>query len=104
MEDNPRYDGKPLLKLLEFYVLWVIGELPEEVDKSLKAIAPKLHALYGGDGQWQGAIAASVHFSEEIPAEIRGLWKRNLEIARANDVTLSPQKFAEMFADENFEN
>ncbi|MER9392499.1 hypothetical protein [Mesorhizobium sp. LNJC394B00] len=65
MEHNPRYDGKPLLKLLEFYVLWVIGELPEEVDKSLKAIAPKLHTLYGGDGQWQGAIAASVHFSEE---------------------------------------
>ncbi|ESY28145.1 hypothetical protein X747_32665 [Mesorhizobium sp. LNJC384A00] len=37
-------------------------------------------------------------------AEIRGLWARNLEIARDNDVTLSPQKFAEMFVDENFEN
>ncbi|MES0158888.1 MULTISPECIES: hypothetical protein [unclassified Mesorhizobium] len=62
MEHNPRYDGKPLLKLLEFYVLWVIGELPEEVDESLKAIAPKLHTLYGGDGQWQGAIAAPFIF------------------------------------------
>ena len=102
MENNPRYNGKPLLKLLEFYVLWVIGELPEEVDNSLKPMAPKLHALDGGDGQWQGAIAASVHLSEEIPAEIRKLWARNLEIARENNVTLSPQKFSEMFVDENF--
>jgi hypothetical protein len=27
---------------------------------------------------------------------------RNLEIARANDVTLPPEKFAEMFVDDNF--
>jgi hypothetical protein len=30
------------------------------------------------------------------------MWARNLEVARANDVTLPPEKFAEMFVDENF--
>lgn len=102
MNENSRYDGKPLVKLLEFYVLWAIGELPEGVDRSMSALAPKLYALYGGDGQWQSAIAASVHLSAEIPAEIRKMWARNLEIARDNDVALSPQKFSEMFVDENF--
>lgn len=28
MASNPRYDGKPLLRLLELYVLRAIDELP----------------------------------------------------------------------------
>jgi hypothetical protein len=30
--NNPRYDGKPLLRLVEFWVLWVIEEIdPQDV-------------------------------------------------------------------------
>lgn len=101
MSTNPRYDGKPLLRLLELYVLGAIGELAQSEHDRLNAMAPKLQAIYGGGGQWQDAVAAAVHMPSEMPAAIRDMWARNLEIARVNGVTLPPQQFAEMFVDEN---
>lgn len=40
MVSNPRYDGKPLLRLLDVYVLWAIGELPPDREDGLKRMAP----------------------------------------------------------------
>lgn len=102
MATDPRYDGKPLLRLLELYVLWAIGELSQESEDALNAMGPKLQSIYGGEGQWHDAIARAMHMPDGMPAAIRDMWARNLEIARANSVTLPPQKFAEMFVDENF--
>ena len=33
-------DGQPLLRLLELYVLWAIGELSQELEDGLKKMAP----------------------------------------------------------------
>ena len=101
MADNPRYDGKPLLRLLELYVLRSIDELPSPEQQTLERMAPKLHAIYEGNGEWHEAIAAAAHMPADMPAAIRGMWATNLEIARTNGVTLHPQVFAEMFVDEN---
>jgi hypothetical protein len=100
MGANSRYDGKPLLRLLELYVLRAIGELPTSEEDRLTTIAPKLQAIYGGR-QWHDAVAKAVQMPSEMPAVIQDVWARNLEIARANGVVLTPQKFAEMFVDEN---
>ncbi|WP_027052506.1 hypothetical protein [Mesorhizobium erdmanii] len=102
MSTDPRHEGKPLLRLLELYVLWAIGELSQESEDGLKKMAPKLQSIYGGDGQWYDAIAQSMHMPEGMPAAIRDMWARNLKIARDNNVTLTPQQFAEMFVDNNF--
>lgn len=83
------------------YVLWAIGELSSAEQQTLERIAPKLHSLYGSSGEWHDAVAAAIHLPPEMPTAIRDVWARNLEIARANDVTLHPQTFAEMFVDEN---
>ena len=102
MSDNSRYDGKPLLRLLEFYVLNAIGELPLPEQDGLNRLAPKLQAIYGGDGQWHEAVGAAVRVPADMPQLIRDMWAKNLEIARANNVpALSAQKFSEMFVDEN---
>jgi hypothetical protein len=102
MTDDLRYDGKPLLRLLELYILHVLGELPLPEQESLNRLAPKLQSLYGGNGQWHEAVAAAVRMPAEVPATIREMWEKNLEIARANNVpALTPQKFAELFVDEN---
>jgi hypothetical protein len=37
-----------------------------------------------------------------LPAHLRTLWLRNLEIARAYNDNLTPLRFAEMIVDENF--
>lgn len=100
--ENPRYDGKPLLRLLELYILKALDELPAMEQETLTRLAPKLQAIYGGNGQWHEAIEAAVHMPKDMPQLIRDMWAKNLEIARAKNVpALSAQKFAEMFVDEN---
>jgi hypothetical protein len=102
MSTDTRYDGKPLLRLLEFYVLKAIGELSKESQDRMVAMAPKLQAIYGGDGRWDDAIAKALHMPDTMPEAIRDMWKKNLKIAHDNKVTLTPQQFAEMFVDSNF--
>lgn len=102
MAGNPRYDGKPLLRLLELYVLNAVGELSQSEEQALERMAPKLKEIYGGNGEWHEAIAASVHMPPDMPISIRNMWAKNLEIARSNGVTLAPQAFAEMVVDDNF--
>jgi hypothetical protein len=101
MTDSSRYNGQPMLRLLELYVLWAVGELPQAEQNTLKTMALKLQSIYGGGGDWQDAIAAAMHMPSEMPEAIRDMWVRNLEIARTNGITLPPQQFAEMFVDEN---
>jgi hypothetical protein len=101
MAGNPRYDGKPLLRLLELYVLRAIGELSQAEQQTLERMASNLQAIYGGNGKWHEAVAAAIHMPADMPVAIRDMWAKNLEIAHANGVTLSPQMFAEMFVDEN---
>lgn len=83
-------------------MLKAIGELSQELEDALNAMAPKLQSIYGGDGRWNDAIAQAMHMPEEMPAAIRDMWERNLKIARDNGVILTPQQFAEMFVDNNF--
>ncbi len=97
-----RYQGKPLLRLLELYVIWVVGQLSSDDAARLNAMAPKLQATLGGDGTWQGAIVASMHLTPEMPAQIREMWEKNQYIATQNDTVLTPQHFAEMFVDSNW--
>ncbi|MBY8825078.1 hypothetical protein K7G82_22440 [Sphingomonas colocasiae] len=96
-----RYAGKPLLRFLEAYVLWSIDELPIESEPALTAMAPTLTQLFGGDGSWQSAIAATMELPANMPDLIRERWAHNTGIAARNDVHLSPQQFAEMFVDAN---
>lgn len=70
------------------------------MDTSVKA--PKLQAIYGGDGRWDDAIAKALHMPDTMPEAIRDMWKKNLKIAQDKKVTLTPQQFAEMFVDNNF--
>jgi hypothetical protein len=99
--DTNRYKGKPMLRLLELYVLWAIGELTSDDDARLEAMAPKLQQTLGGDGTWQGALASTMHFPATMPEAIRDLWERNSGIAKANGERLDSQRFAEMFVDAN---
>src|SRR5262245_25484658 len=101
---NPRYEGKPLLRLLECYVLWAIGELSENEAKTLEDMTPKLQAVYNTQGNWQQVISAVMEFPPNMPELVRDLWLRNQEIAISHGTTLEAQRFAEMFVDENLAN
>lgn len=99
--DPERYTGKPLLRLLELYVIWAVGKLSDEDASRLQGMAPKLTEMYGGDGTWQSALATTMQMPENLPELIREMWAKNQTIASVNKVDLQPQQFAEMFVDSN---
>ena len=96
-----RYEGKPLLKILESYTLKAIGKLPEEDDNKLHVITPKLAQIYGHRGTWVEIIATIMKFPPNMPTMINEMWERNQTIAIKENLTLTPQQFAEMFVDQN---
>jgi hypothetical protein len=98
---SPRYQGKPLLRILECYVLWAIDALPDDDAEALKAMTPKLAACYEAQGTWQEIMAAALELPPELPEMIRGSWAKSQDRARAGGVTLDPQAFAEHFVDKN---
>jgi hypothetical protein len=100
-QNSQRYEGQPLLRLLECYVLWSIGELPEKEAQAMEAMAPKLRQIYEADGTWQDVIATVMELPPNMPQMIRDLWTRNSELARTSQMELSSQTFAEMFVDAN---
>ncbi len=102
MATNPRYDRKPLVKLLELYVLKAIGELSQDDEERLNRMAPRLQRLFGGGGRWHDSIEVAVRMDADTSEQLRGMWERNLETARTHGVKLTPQQFAEMIVDENF--
>jgi hypothetical protein len=101
MTNNPRYHGKSFLRLLECYVLWVIDQLPEIYAKKMQEITPKLQSIYKIEGNWQEIIATVMQLPSNMPELIREVWAKNINIAKKNDVVLTPQQFAEMFVDKN---
>ena len=98
-----RYEGKPLLRLLDAYVLWAIGALPEEQEAVFQQMTPKLRQTWNRAGEeWHAVVASEMHFPPTMPTLIREAWEKNQAIAAANKVTLPATSFAYMFVDANF--
>ena len=102
MTDSDRYYRKPLLRMLELYVLWSIGALEDLHEQTLVKMTPHLRKIYKMDGNWHQIIASVMEFPPDLPIALQELWTTNTEIARVNNVELSPQQFAEMVVDQNF--
>jgi hypothetical protein len=90
-----RYKGKPLLRLMELYVLSVIGETSTDEEITLEKMTPRLQQLYGTSGSWQDAIVAAVGFPASFPDDVRGRWEDNKFSGQTQ-----PQQFAEMIVDQ----
>lgn len=96
-----RYAGKPLLRLVEAFILDTIGELSPAQRAAAEQMTPKLQALYKSTSTWQGIVVEIMQWDESIGSSINAMWENNQAIARANGVTLSPSEFAILFADAN---
>lgn len=99
---STRYDGKPLLRLIERYVLHATGELPDTERAKVTAMEPTLARTYGVLGRWNAILEKVLDLPNEMPAMISKAWHRNVEIAQRNGQSLAAQRFAEMFVDANF--
>ena len=94
-----RYRGRPLLIVLENYVLAAIGVLPKEADQRL---AQLVKSVFGGDDDWKKTVRQQLELSDEIDDSFRELWNRNQAIAKQNGIELHPVQFAKEVVDTNF--
>src|SRR5438445_7125 len=79
-----RYSGRPLVPLLECYVLWAIGELGEEQSAILAEMTPALRSIYHADGDWPDVIAAAMAWRPDMPRRIRAPGRDKCCSARAD--------------------
>jgi hypothetical protein len=94
-----RYQGKPLLLLLESYVLDCIGHFPADKTAAMVSIVQK---VYGGDEDWKATLRSTLHLDKSLDENLRQLWVRNQVIAKEAGETLGPIDFARMIVDRNF--
>jgi hypothetical protein len=97
---DPRYEGKPLLRLIELWVLWVIGELDGVNEERLKKMEPNFHKTWGHDGAWHDMIEATLHLPASLAVEIRRMWQNNLHTAERQGVAPPTEMFARAIADQ----
>jgi len=93
-----RYEGRPLLVILENYVLDCIGALPPDKQQEVAAVVRR---VWGGT-DWKESVRLEFELPESLDDGIRAMWARNQDIARQNRTQLHPVQFAKMFVDANF--
>ncbi len=94
-----RYEGRPLLIILENYILDCIGALEPERQQQIRAVVER---TFGGGADWKQTVRGVLHLGESLDEQLRRMWQHNQEIARANETMLHPVQFAKMVADQNF--
>lgn len=96
---NTRYDKKPLLIVLDHYVLHCIGALtPERYQVTQKLV----QRAFGGGVDWKQTVRQVLHLEDSLDEHLRTQWKRNQEKARTHGAVLHPAQYAESVVDKNF--
>lgn len=96
--DSDRYKGKPLMILLENYVLDCIGCLPKD---KVPTITSMIQRVYGGGDDWKATLRSTLHLDASLDENLRQMWVRNQDLARQANQTLLPEDFARMIVDQN---
>ena len=94
-----RYAGRPLLIVLENYVLDCIGALPPDRQALAHSVVQR---VWGGGDDWKETVRVQLHLESSLDESLRGMWSRNQELAKQRNQPLHPIQFAKMIVDQNF--
>jgi hypothetical protein len=97
--NTDRYAGRPLLILLENYVLSCIGHLSSDKEAGLLSVTRR---VYGGGDDWKATLRSTLQLGDSLDESLRQMWTTNQERAKQANVTLTPEDFARMIVDQNF--
>lgn len=93
-----RYADRPLLILLENYILDTIDELDPATER---AVAGQVRAVFGGKKDWRATFRNQLGLDEMIDVEIHELWER-FRGESAESLAVQPIQFAKFIADVSF--
>ncbi|SEB84363.1 hypothetical protein SAMN04490187_2181 [Pseudomonas jessenii] len=96
-----RYEGKPFLKLLDFYVLKSIGRIEPEQLNALAQLEPKLRETYATQGTWFEIVAEQMDLPDELPSHINAAWDSYSKHMQQKGLTADPMEFTYRFVDTN---
>ena len=98
-----RYTGKPLLRLVDAYILDAIGHLPPEVDAALTEREPGYRERFGATGSWRDIVAAQMRFPAGLPGAVREVWdKGRVKFVAEQGYEPDPGQFTRSFVDSKF--
>jgi hypothetical protein len=101
LRDPQRYAENPLLRLLDCYVLHVIGHLSHHNRKLLKELEPSLQETFSESGDWIEILESIMNLPPGLQAKILQMWRRNQEMGPAEGEDLTPGDFARLFVHMN---
>ncbi|WP_166826152.1 hypothetical protein [Thalassoroseus pseudoceratinae] len=96
--DPQRYANRPLLILLENYILDTIGELDEPTERQ---VAQAVRTAFGGKKDWRTTFRNQLGLDEMIDVEIYELWEKFRD-EKADSAAVEPIQYAKFIADVSF--
>ncbi len=87
-----RYAGRPLLRLLDSYVLALTGNLDPDTEAK---VARVVDAMFGGGPDWKATLRTAVNLPADMDSRIEDLW-------RSQPKGFDPYAFTVAVSDENF--
>jgi len=94
-----RYHGRPLVLVLECYVLAAIGALPESQHPRMARMVAR---AFGGGPDWMASVRRALGLPPSVDAELRAMWEENQRVTRGQGIELKPIQFAKLVVDQNF--
>src|ERR1700674_59122 len=96
-----RYASRPLLRLLDGYVLDVIGALPDEPPAVLLEV---VHLAYPDTPgrTWREVLENELELEPDLKRRILSMWRDFQQLMAGQGETADPSEFAVSFADANF--
>jgi hypothetical protein len=98
---NERYAGRPLLRLLDDYVLDIVGALPPETHRVLLEVARLGFPNTPGD-TWQEILENRLELEPDLKPKIHSMWLAYQKFMAGQGGRVDPSEFAVSFSDENF--
>ena len=83
-----RYAGKPMLRLLDAYVLDALGALDEKTARDNAAMSSRIaQALKVDAATWQGAVERAMQMPPDSAEALRALWEQHVHATLGNGGT-----------------
>jgi hypothetical protein len=86
-----RYAGRPLLIVLENYLLDCIGELPADKQTLARSV---VRSAWGGGDDWKAKVREQLQLEPSIDEALRGMWSQNQQLAKQHNQVLHGVQFA----------